>query len=163
MYPFSLKLPAHACCYITVRRKESCLTLCSPMDCNPPVSSVHGIFQARILEWVAIPFSRGSSPPRDQTLASRIAGRLFAMWATRAFPVNNIKALFESASLRPKRFRTTALLFGIYSKGPEKSGPLLERQSPSPPTPAVIFHLLGLHFCLIPRGFLHMIVWEAHL
>ena len=44
---------------------QSCPTLCDPMDCSPPGSSVHGIFQARILEWVAISFSRGSSPPRD--------------------------------------------------------------------------------------------------
>ena len=42
-----------------------CPTLCKPMDCSPPGSSVHGILQARILEWVAIPFSRGSSQPRD--------------------------------------------------------------------------------------------------
>ena len=40
---------------------QGCLTLCDPIDCNPPGSSVHGIVQARILEWVAIPFSRGSS------------------------------------------------------------------------------------------------------
>ena len=43
------------------------LTLRNPMDCSPPVSSVHGIFQARILEWVAMPFSRGYSQPRDRT------------------------------------------------------------------------------------------------
>ena len=52
-------------------------TLCDPMDCSPPGSSVHGILQARILEWVAISFSRESSWPRDQTQASRIAGRRF--------------------------------------------------------------------------------------
>ena len=46
---------------------QSCPTLCDPMDCNRPGSSVHGILQARILEWVAISFSRGSSQPRDQT------------------------------------------------------------------------------------------------
>ena len=44
---------------------QSCPTLCDPMDCSPPGSSVHGIFQARVLEWVAISFSRGSSQPRD--------------------------------------------------------------------------------------------------
>ena len=44
---------------------QLCLTLCDPMDCSPPSSSVHGILQARILEWVAIPFSRGSFQPRD--------------------------------------------------------------------------------------------------
>ena len=49
---------------------QSCLTLCDPMDCSPPGSSVCGISQARILEWVAISFSRGSSWPRDQTRVS---------------------------------------------------------------------------------------------
>ena len=50
-----------------------CLILCNSMDCSPPGSSVHGILQARILEWVAMPCSRGSSQPRDQTQVSRIA------------------------------------------------------------------------------------------
>ena len=54
-----------------------------PMDCSPPSSSVHGIFQARLLEWVAISFSRGSSQPRDWTWVSCTAGRLFTVWATR--------------------------------------------------------------------------------
>ena len=56
---------------------------CDPMDCSPPGSSVHGILQARILEWVAIPFSRGSSKPRDRTQVSCIAGRFFTSLATR--------------------------------------------------------------------------------
>ena len=53
-------------------RAQSCLTLCDPMDCSPPGSSVHGISQARILEWVAISFFRGSSLSRDQTCVSCI-------------------------------------------------------------------------------------------
>ena len=57
---------------------ESCPTLCDPTD-----YTVHGILQARILEWVAFPFSRGSSQPRDQTQVSHIAGRFFTSWATR--------------------------------------------------------------------------------
>ena len=60
---------------------QSCLTLCDPVDCSPPGSSIHGILQARILEWVAISSSRGSSWPRDQTQVSRIAGRCFNLWA----------------------------------------------------------------------------------
>ena len=60
---------------------QSCLTL-PPMDCSPPGSSVHGILQARILEWVAILFSRGPSQPRDRTGVSCIAGRFFTSWAT---------------------------------------------------------------------------------
>ena len=59
---------------------QSCLTLCDPMDCSLPGSSVHGILQARIPGWVAISFSRallGMALPRNQTLVSRIAGRFF--------------------------------------------------------------------------------------
>ena len=58
-------------------------TLCDATGCSRPGSFVHGLSQARILEWVAIFFSRGSSRPRDRTQVSRIAGRLFALWATR--------------------------------------------------------------------------------
>ena len=62
---------------------QSCPTLCNPMDCSLLGFSVHGIFQARVLEWVAISFSRGSSWPRDRTQVSCIAGRHFTLWATR--------------------------------------------------------------------------------
>ena len=51
---------------------QSCLTLCNSMDCSLPGSSVHGILQARILEWVVISYSRGSSQPKDQTQVSCI-------------------------------------------------------------------------------------------
>ena len=60
---------------------QSCPTLCDPVDCSPPGSSVHGILQARILEWVTISFSRGSSRPRDWTRVSHIGGRRFNLWA----------------------------------------------------------------------------------
>ena len=56
---------------------QSFPTLCDPMDCSPPGSSVHGILPARILEWVAMPSSRGSSRPRDRTRVSHIAGGFF--------------------------------------------------------------------------------------
>ena len=62
---------------------QSCPTLWDPVDCSPPGSSVHGILQARILEQIAISFSRRSSQPRDQTQVSCIAGRRFILWATR--------------------------------------------------------------------------------
>ena len=70
---------AHTHTHVT----QSCSTLCDPMDCSPPGSSLHGILQARILEWVAIPFSRGSSRLRDGAQVSCPAGRFFAVWATR--------------------------------------------------------------------------------
>ena len=64
------------CCWCLVAK--SCPTLCDPTDCSPPGSSVHGISQARVLEWVAIPFCRGSSHPRDQTCIW-----ILYHWATR--------------------------------------------------------------------------------
>ena len=67
------------------------LTLCNPMDCSPSGSSVRGILQARILEWVAIPFSRVSSWPRDWTWVFCIVGRFFTFWATREAPLGNSK------------------------------------------------------------------------
>ena len=63
---------------VNVKVAQSCLTLCDPMD-----YIVHGILQARILEWVALPFSRGASQPRDQTQVFCIAGRVFTSWVTR--------------------------------------------------------------------------------
>ena len=58
---------------------QSCLTLCDPMNSSPPGSSVHRILQARILEWVVVPFSRVSSQLRDRTQVSHIAGRFFTI------------------------------------------------------------------------------------
>ena len=62
---------------------QACPTLCDPLDCNPPGSSVHGILQARILKWVAFPFSRGSSQPRYWIWVSCVTGRFFYHWDTR--------------------------------------------------------------------------------
>ena len=79
-----------------VERKESevtqsCPTLCDPMDCCLPGFSVHGIFQARVLEWVILSIPRGSSRPRNWTQVSCIAGRYFNLWVTRDFlPLNHL-------------------------------------------------------------------------
>ena len=62
---------------------QSCPALCDPKDYSLPGSSIHGIFQARVLEWAAISYSRGSSQLGDQTWVSHIAGRHFTLWATR--------------------------------------------------------------------------------
>ena len=67
---------------VKVKVKSLSLTLCNPkslVDCSSPGSSIHEIFQTRILEWVAISFSRGSSLPRNQTWFSHIVGRLFTI------------------------------------------------------------------------------------
>ena len=63
---------------VKVKVVQSCLTLCDPMD-----YTLHDILQARTLEWVALPFSKESSQPRDQTQISHIAGGFFTNWATR--------------------------------------------------------------------------------
>ena len=69
--------------YIWIGEIQLCATLCDPMDYSLPGSSVHGTLRARILEWVAIPFSRESSQPKDWTQVSHIAGQFFITWATR--------------------------------------------------------------------------------
>ena len=78
---------------------QSCPTLCNPVD--PPGSSIHGILQARILEWAAISFSRGSSWPRDRTQVSHIAGRRFILWAN-VLPVS-FNMILPQFSLRATR------------------------------------------------------------
>ena len=75
---------------VTVLVTQSCPTLCYSMDFSSPISSAHGILQARILDWVAIPFSKRSSQPRDWSQVSSIAGRFFTVWATRQAPVIHI-------------------------------------------------------------------------
>ena len=94
--------------------------LCDPVDCSLPGSSIHGIFQARILEWVAISFSRRSSRPRDWTQVSRIVGRCFTIWTTREVPkVEGIttktskKLCWELSTLR-----SPEATLGIFGKGP---------------------------------------------
>ena len=76
------------CC---VKSLQLSPTLCDPINCSPPGSSVHGILQARILEWAATLFSRGSSWPRDRTWVSHIAVRFFTVWATREAHVSHSK------------------------------------------------------------------------
>ena len=112
----NLKIELLCCCCLFAK---SCPTLCNPMDCSPPGSSVHGILQVRMLKWVAIYFSRGSSQPRDQTQVFWTAGRLFTFWATResnpATPLLRIytkkaKALTQKGTFTPM---FTAELFTI--------------------------------------------------
>ena len=86
---------------VKVKGSQSCPTLCNPMDCT-----VHRILQSRILEWVAFPFSRGSSWPRDQIQVSRTAGRLFTSWATREARLQGVSWLVRDSihSCRVKGF-----------------------------------------------------------
>ena len=75
--PHFQALQADYCCCLVA---TPCLTLCYPMNCGPPGPSVHGISQARILEWVAICFSMGSSRPRDETLVFCIGRSILYCW-----------------------------------------------------------------------------------
>ena len=71
-----------------------CLILCDLMDCSPPVSSVHGLLQARLLEWVAFPFSRRSPSPKDHTWVSCIAYTFFTVRATREAQYKHLEVYF---------------------------------------------------------------------
>ena len=86
---------------VTLEQKESevaqsCPTLCNPIDCSLPGSSVHGIFQVLVLDWIAVSFSRGSSQPRDWTQVSRIVDRRFTIWATREVLIKGKELLLYS-------------------------------------------------------------------
>ena len=78
--------------FMCAKSLHLCVTLCNSLDCSPPGSSVHGILQARILEWVPTPSSRGSSQPRDWTQVSRIAGGFFTTSTTWEilWPIRNV-------------------------------------------------------------------------
>ena len=103
---------------------QSCPTLCNPVDCSLPGSSVHGILQARILEWVAISFSRGSSRPRGQTQVFSIAGRHFNLWATREAPgIHWDKTIIQQNTCTPM---FTAVLFTIAKTWKQPKHPTTE-------------------------------------
>ena len=104
--------PPHIMCLVA----RSCPTLCDLMDCSAPGSSVHGILQARILEWIAIPFSRRSSWPRDQTLVSCIAGWFFTLWATRQAPSYYASAQKPPIDLREQHGFQSHFLFLTFTK-----------------------------------------------
>ena len=83
--------------WVKVKVAQSCPTLCNPMG-----YTVHGILHARMLEWVAVPFSRGSSQHRDRTQTSCTAGRFFTSWATREAPIfqRTVAFLWKCMGLR---------------------------------------------------------------
>ena len=89
---------------------QSCPTLFDPMDCSPPGSSIRGILHTKILDWVSISFSRGSSWLRDQTQVSHIAGRLFTIWATREFCNSEKWSIYCHISKQRSQLSATAAL-----------------------------------------------------
>ena len=100
---------------------QSCLTLCDPTNCSLPGFSVREILQARILEWIAVPFSRGSSLPRDWTLVSCTAGRFFTICATRK---SSIKVLVKLTKLTPGYTGNLKITQYLYSKRDYKNSDL---------------------------------------
>ena len=112
---------------------QSCPTLCDSMDCSLPGFSVHGILQARMLEWVTIALSRGFSWPRDWTLVSHIGGRHFNLWATREVQVRLREGEARAEALRwaptwffkePSNWRGVNKVRGqTGNKGPGCKGP----------------------------------------
>ena len=109
---------------------QLCPTLCDPMDGSLPGSAVHGIFQARILEWAAISFSRGSSQTRDRTWVSCIANRRFTFWATREVVLSKslIQFSVDGQGCVPSLFD----LRQNYGGGNEDNGNLLQKGTQCP-------------------------------
>ena len=126
---------------------QSCPILCDPVGRSPPGFSIHGIFQARVLEWVAISFSRRSSRPRDWTWVSCIAGRRFTLWATRE--AGGPKDPSKSMCSRSSAFQNLRLpgdegecICGcwesypeIHRQGHEKRGPFHQAHFPTNKSP----------------------------
>ena len=106
---------------------QSCMILCTPMNCSLPGSSVHGILQARILEWVAISSFRGSSWPRNQTWVSRITG---------IYHLNHQGSSFRSLLFRISAFQTSSSRAQHFLRsiggGTEKEWHGLEQMLPLP-------------------------------
>ena len=108
---------------VKVSVAPSCPFLCESMDCSPPGFSVHGILQARILEWVAIPFFRGSSQPKYQTQVSCIAGGFFTVWATREAPrlewvaISSRQGIFPTQGSNPGLLHCRRILYFLSHQG----------------------------------------------
>ena len=134
---------------------QSCLILCDPMDCTPPGSSVHGILQARILEWVAIPSSKGSSRPTDRTCSSCVAGRFHTTWATGEAPELSGTSTFIYLFIYFYFFNFIFKFYNIVLVLPyiEMNPPQVYMGSPSwtllpPPSP---YHPSGSSQCTSPK------------
>ena len=134
----------HVCVLVT----QLCLTLCNPLDCSPPGSYVHGILRARILEWVAVPFFRGSQP-WDRTQISRIAGEFFTDWATREAQTHSTHANLRGLTLTPLTWLACTIIpflfwtFGSRSSYVCSNSLLLSHCLPKPFSPT------GVHLVLL--------------
>ena len=79
---------------------QLCLTLCDPMDCHLPASSIHRIFLAIVLKWIAISFSSRSSQSRDGTQVSRIVDRRFTIWTTREWHIKAMRIILHGSNVQ---------------------------------------------------------------
>ena len=146
-------------CAVLCLIAQACTTLCNPVDCSPPGSSVHGILQSRITEWVAMASSRVSSQPRDQIKVSRIAGRFFTVWAGK--PMNTAVG---SLSLLQGVFPIQELNQGLlrFRQIPYQ----LTRDTPPPqysPGNGLCAQLASsCHFTSKSHLCLHLIYWGCH-
>ena len=130
----------------------SVVSLCNPMDCSLPGSSLHGDFPGKILERAAMPSSRKSSQPRDRTQVSHNAGRFFAVWATWQ-ALCQVSLQKQKKKKSPKEFNSSPITFIHFGQTPEMSS-LYRRARGLLPTPwplelaFVILHLIAIHILL---------------
>ena len=103
-----------------------CLTLCNPMDCSPPGTSLHGILRARVLKWAAISFSRGSSRPRDPTCVSSIVGRCFYCLSHQGSPILNKNEHTQNRASTPVTGRWAGQIIAAWVRW---QGPTLKKAS----------------------------------
>ena len=108
------------------------------MACSPPGSSVHGILQARKLEWVSIPFSRASYLPKDWTCVSHTAGRFLTIWATKEAHLTQSKS--QSPNRQQATYYPSSLSYSSFT------GPLFQHTSPIPASGPLRLFLLSPHF-----------------
>ena len=144
------KNPRPVSARVHAKSLQSCLTLWNPMDCRPPGSSAHGIFQARILEWVAMPSSRGYSPPRDQTCVSWVSciGR---------------QVLYRGATWGLQNISTNYL----FNKGTGSNAPTLQGHFSFPSLAVTLISRIQVLFppwgTCMSQGLQHQLKWNFHL
>ena len=137
---------------------QLCPTLCNPIDYSPPGSSAHGFLQARILELVAIPFSKGSSQPRGQTQVSCIAAGFFTIWATR-----KAQALASTISLNPYQFSSVQFSCSVMSDSLQPNGPQHASPPCPSPSPRVYSNSCPLSWCCLPTISSSVVPFSSHL
>ena len=135
----------------------------NPMDCSPPGSSFQGIFQARILVWVAISFSRWSSQPRDRTWVFCIVGRFFTTEPSeKPTCILKMAKIFLYVKKKMRTFLSLSFCYVIHLPLPNSKTSLLTGPSPeSSNTPQACSHCRWSSYCLLNLGVSLLVIWEA--